>query len=225
MSILEGAKENFEAAHGTFGENTESEFYHKIARLIPESVTVDNLILIFRMALNEAERNNENVVPFIALVPRYIEQFATPEFSIEFRKKYNEQVLGLILQDQLPDTDYGIVEVEEDVIDISNKSRAAVLAALYNESTPVGAGFIQYNPVTWNETTAQYYLEHIAEPLDDGGYFIKYVLGRDVEVYFKDNLVYVRRYNLANGYKKGQRVISTVPDITPKKDGEVLSKK
>jgi len=57
------------------------------------------------------------------------------EFAREFRKKYNAEVLGLT-QEELPNVDYGCTEVEPDVIDISNKDRNEVLAALYNASTP-----------------------------------------------------------------------------------------
>ena len=143
MLYFENAKESFESACGTFNRyNSESEFYHKFARMIPDKIDVDTLVLAFKMALQDAEKEGENTLPYIALVPQYVRQCTSPEFAHEFRKKYNSEVLGLT-QEELPDVDYGCTEVEPDVIDISDKDRNEVLAALYNASTPVGMGFAQ----------------------------------------------------------------------------------
>lgn len=211
MFYLENAKEHFALACGNFGENSESVFYHKIANMVPDCVSVEGLILVFKIAFQDAERAHENTTPFIALVPRYIDQFATPEFALEFRKKYNLEILGLT-QDALPDVDYGCLEIAPDVIDISSKDRGAVFAALYNASTPVGAGFFQYNPMSWDAEMGEYFFHQFGTERNDGSVYFGYVVGRAVDVLFKDNLLYVRNYNYNNGFGCAQKAVSTVPN-------------
>ena len=140
MLYLENAKESFANAQSTFGDNEEVEFYHRFSKMIPDIVDVDTLILAFKIALKDVEMEGKNTLPYIALVPHYVRQCTSFEFAHEFRKKYNAEILGLT-QEELPDVDYGCIETEPDIIDISSKDRNEVLAALYNASTPIGRGF------------------------------------------------------------------------------------
>lgn len=217
MLYFENAKENFESASGTINRyNSESEFYHKFAKMIPDRIDVDTLVLAFKMALQDAERNGENTLPFIALVPQYVRQCTSPEFAHEFRKKYNAEVLGLT-QEELPDVDYGYIEIGPDVIDISDKDRNEVLAALYNASTPVGMGFSQYNPMPWTKEIAAMYFERFGEPDKDGVIALKWVMGRPLNCKFINNLVYVAGYNNDNEWGLAQRAIATCPNLDKKK--------
>lgn len=217
MLFFENAKESFESASGTINRyNSESEFYHKFAKMIPDRIDVDTLVLAFKMALQDAEKEGENTLPFIALVPQYVRQCTSPEFAHEFRKKYNAEVLGLT-QEELPDVDYGCVEIESDVIDISDKDRNEVLAALYNASTPVGMGFVQYNPMPWTKEIASMYFEQFGQPDKDGVIAFKWVMGRPLNCKFIENLVYVAGYNNDNEWGLAQRAISTCPNLNKKK--------
>lgn len=217
MLFFENAKESFESASGTINRyNSESEFYHKFAKMIPDRIDVDTLVLAFKMALQDAEKEGENTLPFIALVPQYVRQCTSPEFAHEFRKKYNAEVLGLT-QEELPDVDYGCVEIESDVIDISDKDRNEVLAALYNASTPVGMGFAQYNPMPWTKEIASMYFEQFGQPDKDGVIAFKWVMGRPLNCKFIENLVYVAGYNNDNEWGLAQRAISTCPNLNKKK--------
>lgn len=217
MLFFENAKESFESASGTINRyNSESEFYHKFAKMIPDRIDVDTLVLAFKMALQDAEKEGENTLPFIALVPQYVRQCTSPEFAHEFRKKYNAEVLGLT-QEELPDVDYGCVEIESDVIDISDKDRNEVLAALYNVSTPVGMGFAQYNPMPWTKEIASMYFEQFGQPDKDGVIAFKWVMGRPLNCKFIENLVYVAGYNNDNEWGLAQRAISTCPNLNKKK--------
>lgn len=213
MLYFENAKESFEKAHGSiFGdENAERNFYHKFARMIPDKVDVDTLVLAFKIALQDETREGKNTMGFISVIPQYVRQCTSLEFAHEFREKFNEEVLGLT-QEPLPDVDYGYNEVEENVIDISNKNRADVLAALYNASTPVGMGFAQYNPREWTREIAEYYFENYVEPKEDGTIFFKYIMGRPVTCTFVGDLVYVGAYNYENEPGLAQRAISTCPN-------------
>lgn len=213
MLYFENAKEQFASASGVIDRyNSESEFYHRFATMIPDKIDVDTLVLAFKIALEDAERRGENTLPFIAIIPHYVRQCTSPEFAHEFRKKYNKEVLGLT-QDELPDVDYGCNEVKPDVIDISNKDRNEVLAALYNASTPIGMGFMQYNPMTWTKEIAAMYFEQFGKPNRDGNITFDYVMGRPLKCTFSDSLVYVAGYNNDNEPGLAQRAISTCPNI------------
>lgn len=217
MLYFENAKESFESASGILNRyNSESEFYHRFARMIPDTIDVDTLVLAFKIALQDEEREGRNTVPFISLVPHYVRQCTSLEFAHEFRKKYNREVLGLT-QEELPNVDYGYTEIEPDVIDISNKDRDEVLAALYNASTPVGAvSFEQYNPMPWTKEMAKLYFKQYGEPDDDGVISFKWIFGRPVNCKFDNNLVYVEGYNNDNEWGLAQRAIATCPNLEKK---------
>ena len=111
MLYFENAKKSFAAASGIFDKNNpESEFYHRLATMIPDRIDVDTLVLAFKIALQDAEREGKNTLPFIALVPQYVRQCTSLEFAHEFRKKYNAEVLGLT-QEELPNVNYGYTEI------------------------------------------------------------------------------------------------------------------
>ena len=213
MLFLENARESFGSASGTINRyNSESVFYHKFAKMIPDRIDVDTLVLAFKIALQDAEKEGENTLSFITLVPQYVRQCASMEFAREFRKKYNSEVLGLT-QEELPDVDYGCTEVEPDVIDISNKDKNEVLAALYNASTPIGMGIAQYNPMPWTKEIAGMYFEQFAHPNKDGEIIIRWVMGRPLNCMFKGDFVYVAGYNNDNEWGLAQRAIATCPDL------------
>lgn len=217
MLFLENAKECFESAGGTINRrNLEVEFYHSFAKMIPDKIDVDTLVLAFKVALQDEEREGRSTEHFISLVPKYVRQCTSVEFAHEFRKKYNAEILGLT-QEELPDVDYGYIEVEPDVIDIANKDRNEVLAALYNASTPIGMGFEQYDPMPWTKEFAEMYFKYYGQPSSDGVISFRYILGRPVFCKFIGNLVYVAEYNNNNEYGLGQRAISTCPNIEKKK--------
>lgn len=214
MLYMENARSAFAAASGTLDEyNSESEFYHRLAQMIPDKVDVDTLILAIKIALSDEEREGRNTLGFIAIIPQYVRQCASYEFTHEFREKFNFEVLGLTKED-LPDVDYGFVEVEKDIIDISNKDRYEVLAALYNASTPVGKGFIEYNPIPWDREMAVMYFDNYGEVDENMGTVkFKWILGRPVSCTFKGNLLYVWSYNRDNEEGLAQRAVATVPNI------------
>ena len=213
MLYFENAKKSFAAASGIFDKNNpESEFYHRLATMIPDRIDVDTLVLAFKIALQDAEREGKNTLPFIALVPQYVRQCTSLEFAHEFRKKYNAEVLGLT-QEELPNVNYGYTEIEPDVIDISNKDRNEILAALYNASTPIGMGFVQYNSMPWTKEIAAMYFEQFGQPDRDGVIAFKWIMGRPINCKFVNDLVYVSGYNNDNECGLAQRAISTCHNV------------
>ncbi len=223
MLYMDNARACFSEASGSWNEyNPECQFYHKLAQMIPNRVDIDTLILAIKIALADEDREEKNTVGFIAIIPQYVRQCASYEFAHEFREKFNREVLGLD-QEELPDVDYGYKEIEKDVIDISNKNRYDVLAALYNASTPVGAGFMQYNPTSWDREMATIYYENYGKSNSvDGTVRFKWILGRPVSCTFDGDLVYVKAYNRDNEEGLAQRAIATVPNITKEKSSSII---
>lgn len=213
MLYLENARNNFSAAGSTFAGDGESSFYHRVALMIPDKVDVNTLILAMKIALQDEEKSYSNTFGFISLVPRYVDQIATPEFAIEFRKKYLMEVLGLQVNDINEEVDYGCNEIEPDVIDVSSKDLGEVFAALYNASAPIGAGFFQYDSEDWDKSVAdRFFVYSYGENYSTQKMSFDYVKGRNMEVTIEDNIIYVKRYNIANGIGLAQRVIKTIPD-------------
>lgn len=217
MLILKDAKACFSEAKGILKtRNTEAEFYHRLAKMLPNTVDVDTLIFAVKLALDDSEVNQENTLPYISLIPKYVEQCATPEFSHAFRQKFIEEVLGLDVEEP-EEVDYGYKEVSEGIIDISNKDRGEVLAALYNASIPIGPGFEHYNPIPWTKDVADYYLEQYAIRNDDSDVIvIDYILGRPIKCTFQGNLIAVSGYDNVNEKNQAERIISRCKNIPPK---------
>lgn len=214
MLYLENAIESFASARSNLGrDGTAEHFYHRLSNMIPDTIDVDTLILALKIALNDAEKRGDNTLSFIAVVPQYVEQCASFEFAHEFRQKYIKEVLG-IDQAPIPDVDYGIKEVSKCIIDISKKDLNEVIAALYNAACPVGNGFMQYDPDTWDARTAEYYLEQFKDEIttEEGDIHIKYILGRPINVTIHNGQINVRGYNNDNEQGLGERVIRTIPD-------------
>lgn len=219
MLIAENIKQHLAEAtmlgRRYYEEHPECRIHHEVAAMIPTDIDVDNLILAYKICLDNYEKEQGNVLPFIAVIPQYVRQGTTPEFAKEFRRKYITEILGLPAQPELQ-TDYGYVETEEDVIDISNKNKYAVLAALYNYSIPVGMGFAQYDPYAWDEDIGKLAFEKFGEVQADGSVFFGWVQGRLMRCKFKDDLLYVAAYNNENIDGLGQLAVSSVPNKNQK---------
>jgi len=78
------------------------------------------------------------------------------------------------------------------MIDISQKSKAAVLAALYNASKPQGLGFLQ---ATSEDMTIQEAQSH----LDQGYTYFDYLKGRILKVNLATTELDPRLYDRDNG--------------------------
>ena len=99
----------------------------------------------------------------------------------------------------------GYIEIDENTIDISNKDKAEVLAALYNHSKPVGMGMAQYDPTPMTKEVAEKILERETS--------FSYLRGRPLYVRFDDNALWIGAYNRDNGKNLAQRAISKCRNI------------
>lgn len=228
MAILENAKELFGSASTNEFindvDNSEAKFYHRLSEMIPNKIDVKRLVLAMKILLREEEKYHINTLAFMTIIPIFIDKYTPEEFAIEFREMYVREVLG-IDQEPLPNEDYGITEIEEDIIDITDKDRDEVFAALYNASTPIGMGFAQYNPMSINKEIASQAFSTVGKKRCDGSILFDYVLGRPLKCRFYEDKVDIMNYNLHNGIKKGQQAIRTVKNISDKKKEEHTKKK
>ncbi len=84
------------------------------------------------------------------------------------------------------------------------------MAALYNNSKPVGMGICQYDPTPMTREIAQYALGKL-------GYHFDYLKGRPMKINLTEDIIYVGAYNRDNNCPGlAQRAISSCPNISRK---------
>lgn len=145
------------------------------------------------------------IIIYLSYFPLIVDKIASKEFAEEFRTMFTE-AFGEA-QPPVDETkeDFGVTIVEEGVVDISNKDKAEVLAALYNNSHPHGMGFIQYNPEPMT-------IEQAREILKQTTYF-DYLAGRVMKISLESNTVHTWGYNRDNGNGAAERAISQCRNI------------
>lgn len=84
-------------------------------------------------------------------------------------------------------------------IDITGKNKAAILAALYNKSRPLGMGILHYKKEDMTETQA-------ADELKGGNYF-DYLHGRVMKINLGKDTLSTRLYDRDNGEGAGFEAI------------------
>ena len=124
---------------------------------------------------------------------------------MEFRKLFTETFCEA--QPPVDETkkDFGVTIVKEGVVDISNKDKAEVLAALYNNSHPHGLGFLHYNPEPMTIEQARELLKETAD--------FDYLAGRVMKISLESNTVNTWGYNMDNGDGAAERVIAQCHNI------------
>lgn len=90
-------------------------------------------------------------------------------------------------------------------MDISNLDKAEVLAALYNNSQPLGMGFIHFTPEDMTK-------EEAAKLLTEQTSF-DYLKGRVMKVDLEGNELRTHLYNRDNGDGAAERVLATLKPI------------
>lgn len=202
-------------------------FFDTLCSILPDNVTLDEFLFNMELLIKDFEKgkcgfhNNSNtkwrfdflncrlktfrnLPKILTFIPRYIDDVADTSFSIEFSRRFGEEILGKFGV-EAQKQDYGYIDAGDDAIDISNKDKAEVLAELYNNSHPMGMGIAQYDstPMT----------VEIARKLLEREQFFSYLRGRPIHINFKDNIIWVRGYNNDNGQELAQRVISSCRNI------------
>lgn len=153
----------------------------------------------------ELRNEKYQIMVYLSYFPLIIDKIASKEFAEEFRvifaRTFGEAQPPVVESEE----DFGVTIVEEGVVDISNKDKAEVLAALYNNSHPQGLGFLQYNPEPMT-------IEQARELLKEGTYF-DYLAGRVMKIDLKTNIVRTWGYNRDNGSGAAEHCISKCHNI------------
>lgn len=153
----------------------------------------------------ELKEKKFKIIVYLSYFPLIIDKIASKEFAEEFRTLFTE-VFG---EAQPPvyeaKENFGVTIIEEGVVDISNKDKAEVLAALYNNSHPHGLGFLQYNPEPMT-------IEQARELLQQTTYF-DYLNGRVMKISLESNTVHTWGYNRDNGNCAAEHAISQCRNI------------
>lgn len=202
-------------------------FFEILTSALPNDVTLDELMFTIELVVHDLENGkcgfhnssvtkerfkklsdrlkmHDDLAVFLTRVPRYIEQVADKEFAQEFYQRFGKSILGEYNL-ETPKEDYGYIEIRENVIDISNKDKAEVLAGLYNNSHPQGLGIAHYDPTPMTIEIAKQLLER-RQVFD-------YLLGRPLKISLEGNEISVVGYNHDNGQGLAQRVISNCRNI------------
>lgn len=213
------------------------DFIKMLGYVVPNKLTPEELIVYLKFLINDIKDKtcrfqnskafkstfesylswSENLDMWMTYFPNFTQKFATPEFFSEFIELYKRSFYQLESVEE-NGQDYGCVEVELDVIDISNKDKAEVLAALYNHSKPIGMGIVQYDPTPMTVEVARMVLEKM-------GYTFAYLKGRTMKVNLAGDTIYVHGYNRDNNYPGlAQKAIATCKNITKSDEFEQLEK-
>lgn len=202
-------------------------FVKTLSGTLPQNVSIDELLFTIQLLIKDVEKgkcgfHNSSVVEkdfehlsqrlkitdnfpiVLSFIPRVIDAVSDTQFSLEFSKRYKESVLGLLDIEEAKG-DYGYIEVRENVIDISNKDKAEVLAGLYNSSQPMGMGMLQYDPTPMTVEIARKILEKTQS--------FDYLKGRPLKINLEENIISVYGYNHDNAKGLAQKVISGCRNI------------
>lgn len=89
-----------------------------------------------------------------------------------------------------------------DQLDISDLSKAEVLAALYNASRPLGMGWLQFDPTPMTVSEAE-------QTIKEMGLSYEYLKGRVMKVSLRSDRFDPRLYDRDNGGGAAERAINT----------------
>ncbi len=162
------------------------------------------------------EEETTEIDKWLSYLPNFLKRVTPKEFYQEFIPIFKNSFYELSVEDT--EEDYGYIEIEPDVIDISNKNKADVLAALYNHAKPVGMGVVQYDPTPINREIAEKILKQM-------GYNFSYLKGRPIKISLEDDIIVVWAYNRDNDEDGlAQRAIATCPNIKKKAEKKPYQK-
>jgi len=99
------------------------------------------------------------------------------------------------------------------MIDISKKNKAAILAALYNASQPLGLGFLHFTSKPMTIEQAQTIIDSCGVDL-----YCDYLKGRVMKVNLSESEFDERLYDRDNGPGAAQRAIKDIPDCESEKE-------
>lgn len=149
---------------------------------------------------------------FIGMVffPLIIDKIGSSNFANNFRKCFS--IMFYTYGSALPPVDetrgkFGITVVKKNVLNISSKDKAVILAKLYNYAHPQGMGFFHYKPETMEIDMAR----HLLKTCD---LHFEYLSGRIMRIDFSNPYYFsTSKYNKVNGDGIAEILISQCPNI------------
>lgn len=235
-NYLENVKQTFiNPPRDVYYEGRDSREFDNFIRLLgyvlPNRITPEELIVFMKFLVKDIKDGtcrflnsrsfketfedyldvSGNLDMWMTYMPDFIQSISSKEFNEEFLELFRKSFYQIEDEQLEEEQDYGCVEVEPDVVDISNKDKAEVLAALYNHSKPIGMGIVQYDPTPMTVEIARMVLEKM-------GYSFGYLKGRTMKVNLEGDTVWVYRYNADNNHPGlAQKAISTCKNIDKSK--------
>ena len=186
-----------------------------------DEIIPEELIIILDRALDDLEKNEcdfskkaqisselnalkDLISVYLRFFPIIIDAIADKEFSEKFRILFKEH----FFEPEPPIMEYddfGVIIIKENVVDISNKDKAEVLASLYNNSHPQGLGILHYNPAPMPIEVARQLLQTHTS--------FDYLAGRVMKINLESNIVYTYAYNMDNGPKAAEKAIASCRNV------------
>lgn len=201
MTYLENAKDIF--------RNLKDEMYQKLSIMIPNKINAEMLSLAIKIIFNDYKKEGYIIENRECEPVEIINKTADKEFASEFRICFYRTMFGIELPDISEKKQYGYKEIEENVIDISEKDVYEVIAELYNYAMPIGVGIGIYDSTIWDRDTAKMYCEYLKKQGENNNSF-NHVLGRAMKLRIEDNKAYVTGYNASNCKGLAQKVIGSI---------------
>ena len=118
-------------------------------------------------------------------------------------RKGNNMIIGRKKKENVSTTDFGVNVIGENEVDISNKDKAEVLAALYNNAPVQAMSWSRAKPMTVRK--ARKILKRCT--------YFDYFHGKEMKISLESNVVDTRLYNRGNGDGAAERAISSCRNV------------
>lgn len=186
-----------------------------LSKSVSSSITPIQLILLLEDVLDElfvgknipyelADKSSRIMI-YLRYFPLVIDEIADIEFSDAFRKSFENVFEKPIDKIEKNAKTYGVSTLGDNLVDISNKDKAEVLASLYNRSHPDGLGYKEFTPEPLS-------IKEAKELLNSQTVF-DYLKGRIMKVNLSNNVVNTYLYNRDNGEGAAEKAISLCRNI------------
>lgn len=133
-----------------------------------------------------------------------IREIANKDFSNKFEELFCKR-FGKVKNTNNKNKDYGVLTLGNNLVNISNKNKAEVLASLYNNANSKGLCFSHYDPKPMDIKEAKKLLENFT--------YFGYLPGHLIQVDLSNNVIDVTNYNENNGVGAAEKAISFCRNI------------
>lgn len=186
-----------------------------LSESVSSSITPVQLILLLEDVLDELfvgknipyrlADEASRIMIYLRYFPLVIDKIADIEFSDAFRKSFENVFEKPIDKIEENAKTYGVTTLDDNLVDISNKDKAEVLASLYNRSHPHRLGYKEFTPEPLS-------IKEAKELLNNQTVF-DYLKGRVIKINLSNSVINTSLYNRVNGEGAAERAISLCRNI------------